>query len=430
MDKKVIIIGAGLTGLTTAYFLKKNKFNNFILFEKEGKIGGYCKTIKKNEYKYDMTGHALHLKTEEIKYFLLEELSLKNELKLVGRESYIYFKNKFVPYPFQLSLYYLDYEDKYYILKEYINTYCSKIKDTTNIKNIKNFKDYCYAFFGKGISDLFMIPYNEKIWSYPAEKLGFEWMGRFVPKIDLGKIIEATLKPIKNDIGYNSQFYYPKNTGIEIIPETIYRKAQLGNNVFYEEVIKVDLNLKKVYTDKSEYKYNILINTLPLNRFLDMIQYSHELKSTITRVLIVEIENLKKEFSWIYFPQKNIPFYRIGNFKKFNSKLNNEKDLLYVEISSLYPMPNNTSKNEIVNELKKIFGNVKVNIVDDFIMENSYVVYESWRKQNLDNVLKFLEKNSIYSIGRYGAWKYDSMEGAMLDGKKIVSQISNNLFEK
>ena len=51
-----LIIGAGVSGISYANFTK----NDFIVIEKESELGGYCRTIKRNGYVWDYSGHFFH----------------------------------------------------------------------------------------------------------------------------------------------------------------------------------------------------------------------------------------------------------------------------------------------------------------------------------------------------------------------------------
>ena len=48
-----LIIGAGISGLSYANFIE----NDFFIVEKESEPGGYCKTIKRNGFVWDYSGH-------------------------------------------------------------------------------------------------------------------------------------------------------------------------------------------------------------------------------------------------------------------------------------------------------------------------------------------------------------------------------------
>ena len=58
---KIVIAGAGLTGLSTAYHLEKNKFDDFEIYEKENEVGGLCRSVKQDGFTFDYTGHLLHI---------------------------------------------------------------------------------------------------------------------------------------------------------------------------------------------------------------------------------------------------------------------------------------------------------------------------------------------------------------------------------
>ena len=67
-----VIIGAGLTGLSTAYFLNK-KTQNFIVLEKNHQAGGSMQSFSDNNFTYESgpnTGVVSNIET----YKLLNEL--------------------------------------------------------------------------------------------------------------------------------------------------------------------------------------------------------------------------------------------------------------------------------------------------------------------------------------------------------------------
>ena len=85
MEKKVAIIGAGLTGLTVAFYLKK-KGVNFQVFEKSDKIGGVIQTVEKDGFIYEngpSTGVLGHPEAAD----LIEELGNACELEIANADA-------------------------------------------------------------------------------------------------------------------------------------------------------------------------------------------------------------------------------------------------------------------------------------------------------------------------------------------------------
>lgn len=48
-----LIIGAGISGIAYATFTN----NQYLMIDRDSEIGGYCKTIKRNGYVWDYSGH-------------------------------------------------------------------------------------------------------------------------------------------------------------------------------------------------------------------------------------------------------------------------------------------------------------------------------------------------------------------------------------
>ncbi len=80
----IVIIGAGLAGLSTAFHLKGLPYR---VFEKEKEAGGLCRSYQKDGFTFDLTGHLLHFRQPEIKA-LVEDL-LPGRLEKHARRSFI-----------------------------------------------------------------------------------------------------------------------------------------------------------------------------------------------------------------------------------------------------------------------------------------------------------------------------------------------------
>ena len=115
---KTIILGAGLSGISTAYFLQEDeRIEEIILLEKENVPGGLCRTIRTGEYLYDVGPHILFSKDKEMLELMLSVLDEKNDLK---RSNKILYKGIPVQYPFENDLSKLPPEDLHYCINAYL----------------------------------------------------------------------------------------------------------------------------------------------------------------------------------------------------------------------------------------------------------------------------------------------------------------------
>ena len=72
MNIKYLIIGAGISGLTFANYIKDD---NYAILEKESEVGGYCRTIKRGDFIWDYAGHFFHFKTDEFKKIFIDNVN-------------------------------------------------------------------------------------------------------------------------------------------------------------------------------------------------------------------------------------------------------------------------------------------------------------------------------------------------------------------
>ncbi|MBI3012913.1 MAG: NAD(P)-binding protein, partial [Elusimicrobia bacterium] len=102
-SKNVLVLGAGLAGISTAYHLRSLPRIRCTLIEKNGDVGGTARSVSVDGFTFDFTGHLLHLHDPYTKA-LIQEL-LKNNLYACERKAAIYSHGVLTPYPFQVNTY-------------------------------------------------------------------------------------------------------------------------------------------------------------------------------------------------------------------------------------------------------------------------------------------------------------------------------------
>jgi len=201
-DMNVGILGGGISGITLQRYLRHS---NEVL-EAAGRPGGLCSTIFKDGFGYDIGGHILFSKSQQINQ-LVEEL-LGDNCGYAKRANKIYFKNRFVKYPFENGMGVLDKEDIYECLIGYLKR--GEYSEPTNLW------EWCYHRFGKGLAEMYLIPYYEKIWNIATDQMSLEWVER-IPSPPLEDIVRSALGHVTEGYLHQLYFKYPKKGGVEAL---------------------------------------------------------------------------------------------------------------------------------------------------------------------------------------------------------------------
>ena len=437
---RVVILGAGLTGLSAAYHLEQQGIFDYKIFEKNSSAGGLLRSFSQDGFTFDFTGHLLHISNDYFKSFLNKIVSLDSFL-YINRKAAIHSHNTMVPYPFQMNLHGLPPQVIYECIEGFINRPVSRKKPTT-------FPEWVQKYFGSGIGKHFFYPYNSKILAYDLKKVHPAWTGRFVPKTSLKAMIEGAVAPAEErNAGYNSYFYYPKKNGIETIITGLLKHVKNPVQTGYEAE-HIDPIKKIVYfSNGSSEKYDTLMSTMPLDTLLKKSSWQarSNLKSTSKKLHCNTVLNFNMGFNvpdisskhWLYFPEKKYLFYRVGFWNNI-CKQSTPKGMsaIYGETSFI---PGSKSKQQMHNHYQKAIQQAltflklsEKNIVTEkhLVLPHAYVIYDAWREKNLKKLHKQLEEYQILSIGRFGEWKYSSMQEAVLDGQKAADHVVSTRSHK
>lgn len=427
---KYVILGAGMTGLSTAYYLKENYF----LAEKNEKVGGVAGSIQKNGYVFDYAEHFLRL-TNKLVEDLFKKI-MKDNFFSQELISAIYFKKKLIPYAFQENIRELPSKELKKCSKSLISNYYSR---DNNKKEFKNFEEFIYFQYGNYIADEFMIPYNEKIWNISTKRMNTSWFldPNFIPSFNIDQIINSIL-PRDKDLEEKTYIrWYPKKGGSQALADAFI--PFISNLNLNHKAVKIELNNKRVIFNNNHYEnYDSLVSTIPLTELLTIIEpLPREIRNLSTKLeynsvfclnLCLNNENNHK-YHWIYFPQKDIPFSRLffsNNFSKENAPLGKgtisalatylpEKPFNFNQFEE-YTLQALINLNFLKNE-KDIVDIIPFNIKYGFTLPTIGI------ENHLNVIQEFLKKNDIFSIGRYGEWKYSGIEHAIEDGKNIALKI-------
>lgn len=360
---------------------------------------------------------------------------MKNDYSEHQREAWIWLMNRFVPYPFQNNIRYLPKEKVWECLIKLLEAQEEK-------KESENFKEWILNVFGNGIARYFMLPLNRKSWVYPLRMMDKDWIAERVPIVDFKKVLENIILD-RDDVswGPNAQFKFPLSGGTgdlfkRFVP---YIKDHLRLN---KEIVKIDAKDKIIYfKDKEKENYDILINTMPLNKFilssnLESLKKDAQ-KLEYTSALIVGIGlkgKVPKELKtkcWMYFPEDDTSFYRVtvfSNYSPNNAPKGCWSLMAEVAYSNYKEINKKNIINEIIQEMKKaqlIDSQNKVISQWSLDVEYTYPIPTLGRDRALKKIQGELMKRDIFSRGRFGAWKYEvgNMDHSVMQGVGIIDRL-------
>lgn len=438
MSSRILILGAGCTGLGAACRLHELGYTNFQVLEANSYPGGLSASFVDDKgFTWDLGGHV---QFSHYDYFdRLMDRALGSAWLRHVRQSYIQLRRKLIPYPFQNNLRYLPPEDLATCIKGLIQVQQDGHKPSAN------FYDWVLQSFGQGIADIFLLPYNFKVWAHPAAAMSDQWVGERVATVDLARVIDNVILG-RDDPGWgpNSTFRFPLRGGTGAIWTAVAGLVPDSRIRYNSAVTAIDADRHIVSTATGEqYSYDVLIATLPLDSLAGLLgdsklsRHAAELKFATTHVVGIGLigpppENLAAK-NWMYFPESDCPFYRVTVFSNYSpSNVPNPAIhwslMAEVSESSFKPVSAESLIRDVIQGMlstRLIRSDGDILSVWQHRIERGYPVPTIDRDEHLGALLPDLENRSIYSRGRFGAWKYEvaNQDHTCMQGVELINRL-------
>jgi protoporphyrinogen oxidase len=429
--RRVVIIGAGLTGLSAAYHLARRGVPAIVL-EKEGQPGGACRTIEGEGFHFDLTGHLLHLARSESEA-LLAELGVRKGLRAHRRRAGVMLAGTVTPYPIQINTFRLPREVRRDCLLGFVETqvYGDRHKEGTG-----NFADWVLARFGAGFARHFFFPYNRKLYCTDPAELTTEWVGRYVPRPDLADVIDGAFGLYRKPVGYNATFLYPRRGGIQLLADAL--AAALPPLRLGDPVREVRLGAREVALESGEtLAWDVLVATGSLaNLAAITVDLPDALRSTAARLRAVGVVNLNlgvrgaapRREHWLYVPEEQFLFYRVGIPSNLGEVAPPGCHTLSVEVSlpAGAPAPENLVERCLsgLEELGLLRKRSDVVIAEQARVDPAYVVFDAARPAAVAALRDHYRACGVRLAGRWAEWKYSTMEDALWDGAGTARRLA------
>ena len=308
----------------------------------------------------------------------------------------------------------------------------------------KNFEEFIYKVWGKGIAKHFAIPYNKKIWTVPLTDMETSWLGGRVPLPDLDQIIEGALEPVAKPMGPNARFGYPLRGGFQALMNGFlpHIKGKIELDASVAQVLPREHVI--ALADGRRFRYGQLVSTMPLPELVKIIgkEAPEEVQAAARGLQHVSIRNVNigikrsnvTEKHWIYYPEDSI-FHRIfvqGNASPECNAPDGFGFTCEISYSPWKPLP--VDGDDLI--ARCIQDCIKVGFMqpDDEVltanqadMPYAYVLYDHQRAKNVETVRAWLLQHDIILAGRYSEWEYYNSDHAFLAGKKAAETVQARL---
>jgi len=420
---KLGILGGGLTGLTLACRYGEG----CEVLEKDAVCGGLCRTVKKNGYSYDYGGHIIFSRDADVLDFMVKILG--DNAARYRRNNRIWFKGRFVKYPFENDLSALPKEDIYECLYGFL---------TRSYPEPRNFKEWCYYRFGKGIAERYLIPYNEKVWNIETEKTGLEWVEGRVPDPPLEDVLKSAIGIETEGYTHQLYFYYPKRGGIEALIRAIQDKVDKVETGFCVKRITKRKDAWIVSDGRREREYEQLVSTMPIFDLLNALERVPERVKEAARalrynslicVMVAARARKPSDKFAVYFPQRELKFHRVCFYDFFGECcVPPGQSLAVAEITSnqgdgTYEMTDQDLIEHVVSGLERE-GFIKRGDVcasDVARRQYAYVVNDLGYSRSLKIIRDFVDETGIVLCGRFSEWAYLNMDACIRHAMETVA---------
>ena len=407
----VAILGCGWSGVLVSIKMKTFYPMADVVCIDRDFYGGLLGSEVVNGYLFDIGGtHVVFSRKCEI----IEGITMGGEWVARERKAYVFLNNNFIPYPFENGIYVLPPEDR-------ARYGLSLIKALIDYRDVKpaNFKEWILRTFGEEVAKDYLIPYNEKIWKRPLDKISADWV--YIP----GRLPLPSLEDIVKSvagiptIGYkeNALFYYPRRGGI--IKQWEYKCSyaeSLGVKFLRMEVREVRLSSNE-YIVNGTLRAQRIINTLPLKEAPSIFDLSDEARRAAERLdynsVVVVGLGLRKHAPpqhWVYVPNKHVIFHRYAWISNYGEDTPPGRAVLIAEVTvpPTWKIDLEEVESKVIQDLTElnIIKEGEIDVVKSWFHKYGYPIYTLTHKENVKTIVRELADRGVLTFGRWGSWQY------------------------
>ncbi|MCB1152045.1 FAD-dependent oxidoreductase [bacterium] len=445
----VIVVGAGVCGMTVAYEAAKLG-KSVLVLEREGEVGGLARSFQYGPHAFDVGPHRFHTADARVKAFIAEVLG-EDKLE-IPRVSMVYFRGHYYHWPVHPSLHLLRFP-----WRIVIGIGIDLVFRLYKKRPPKSFADYIVNMYGKTLYNVFFRDYSTKFLGITPEQTDADWAKTGINRaiIDerlkintLSELIKSLFVPKKDRV--ESVFYYGRG-GTGIFAEKLVDHIEkwggvIRTNTAVDAVETHDGRVTAVCAGKERFACGRLVWTAPmplLRELMGEAPRAHEIPAGEgLRYLDIVFYNFVTKnrqgpaFQWCYYGEKHIPFNRVSRPDQFDpDMIADGKGGLCVEVSA---PPGTTVWDDPEALVPDIVEHLKiVGLVDgpDDILETHiervvecYPVYFAGYRKPLKDLRDGLHQfDNLRLAGRTGLYWYNNMDHSIALAQKLGRKMARDM---
>lgn len=333
---KILILGAGFTGLTSGLRLIQ-KGHQVVIFEKEDKPGGLAVGVKKKDFQWSIEKHYHHLFTNDLAIInLIKDIGLEDKLIFPPSLTSLFYQNKI--YPFNSPSHILSFSPLPLIDRlrlAIISAYLKFLpKDIATKLEKHTASSWIQKYYGQRVFDTIWNPLLTGKFSTYKDIVNMAWFW-------------ARIKKRTFQLGYIKG-------GFQSLAEDLSEKVKsLGGKIYYQ----------RTFLPEDQNHYDKILVTTPTSVFLKIFpslppSYSEKLAKiphlhALNLLLILKKQFLKDGTYWLNINDRTFPFLAVVEHTNYiDPKYYGGNHLLYV---GNYLPPNHPYLKMSKEELLKIF---------------------------------------------------------------------------
>lgn len=443
----IVILGGGLAGLSAGYALTRAGRRVQVL-EADSTAGGLARTITHGGFRFDLGGHRFHTANQRVDEFVRGLLGA--ELLTVPRSSKILLRQRYFDYPLQPldACVGLGIATTVAILVGYAR---AQLAHRWRKAPLLCLEDWVVAHFGRPLFEIYFRDYSEKVWGIPCERIAAEWIAQRVQGLSLGAAVwRAFFKAGGRSLPtLTDAFAYPRlgigriaeklRSGIE--PEnavlTNARVTRIHHSGFHVQSVTV-----RHGNHTRELRADEFVATIPLPQMAQLLHPSapDEVLAAAAglrhRDLVVVAVMLNRpratKLTWIYFPEKHIPFGRVHEPTNWSPNMAPPGATLLVAEHFCYRGDATwcTRDDDLiaatVAHLEQLGLIRRKEVLDGVALRipAAYPLFDVGYETRCDTIHSYLARfSNLRMAGRGGMFRYYNMDGAMESGITVAETI-------